>query len=184
MSALGIESDRPVKISDGSIIVAFVCISDAPGAQGESIVGIELNRLVVISDGSVVGAYVRISIAPVPKGETAFGIEPDRLVKIGDGPVIVAGVGICIAFADQGRVARTRLGFGSFAVIFRRSNSLLLSFLTFALNFCLSRRLAFLPCLKKRLPLLFGFLTLALSFRLGLRSSIALRSLLRPRRPH
>ena len=129
-------------------------------------------------------AFVRISIAPVPKGETAFGIEPDRLVKIGDGPVIVAGVGNCIALADQGRVARTRLGFGSFAVIFGRSDSLLLGFLISAVSFCLSQRLAFLPRLKKRLPLLFGFLTLALSFRLGLRSRIALRSLLRPRRPH
>ena len=87
--------------------------------------------------------------------------------------MIVAGVGNCITLADQGRVARTRLGFGSFAVIFGRSDSLLLGFLTFALSFCLSRRtrLAFLPRLKKCLQLLFGFLTLALRFRLALRGS-------------
>ena len=78
-----------------------------------------------------------ISFAPASKGESAFGIESDRLVVIGDGPVIVAGVGICSALADQGRVACSRLGFSSIALLLRpeSSDSLLLGFLTLALSF-------------------------------------------------
>jgi hypothetical protein len=131
VSVLGIESDRLIVISKGSVVVALVCISDAPVAEGESTLGVKSDRLVVIGEGSVMIAFVRISVASAYKGESAFGIESDCLVVLGDGPVIVAEVGICIALADQSSVACSRLGFSSVALLLgspQSSDSLLLRF--------------------------------------------------------
>ena len=51
--ALRIESDRLVKIGNGSIIVAFVRIEDASVPKGVSTLGIDSDRLVKIGEGSV-----------------------------------------------------------------------------------------------------------------------------------
>src|SRR4029077_19934925 len=120
MRTRGFKKDRLVKIGEGSVIVAFVRISDAPVAEGESAFGVKSNRFAVISEGAVVVAFVRISIASTNEGERAFGIESNRLVIIGDGPVVVAGLGICIALADQDSVACSRFCFRSFALILLR----------------------------------------------------------------
>src|SRR5262245_16329617 len=50
-SALGIESNRLIVISDGSLIVAFFCISVAPLCEGGSVCRVESNRLAVSGDG-------------------------------------------------------------------------------------------------------------------------------------
>jgi hypothetical protein len=168
VSTLGTKSDRLVKIGEGSVVVAFVRISDAPIAEGESAFGVKSDRLVVISEGAVVVAFVRKSVASANKGESAFGIEADRLVVIGDGPVVVASLGICIALADKGSVACSRFGFRSFALLLLRrpesSNSLLLDFLTLALSFRLGR-CSCLALLLRCQPLFPCLLQLAAGFR-------------------
>ena len=74
-SIVGIESNRLVVISDGSVVVAFVPISIAPVPKGETAFGIEPDRLVKIGDGLVIVAFVCISDAPGAQGESALGIE-------------------------------------------------------------------------------------------------------------
>ena len=57
-SIVGIKSDRFVVIDNGSIMIAFVRIRNAPVAKGESALGIKSDRFAVISDGSIVVAFI------------------------------------------------------------------------------------------------------------------------------
>jgi hypothetical protein len=67
-SIVGIKSDRHIKIGDGSAVVAFERINDAPVSKGVSALGVYSNSLIKISDGSFVLAFVCITDAPVAHG--------------------------------------------------------------------------------------------------------------------
>src|SRR5215471_10875814 len=71
MRTLGFKKDRLVEIGEGSGIVAFVRISDAPVTDGESAFGVKSDRLGVISEGAFVIAGLRICIAFADKGSVA-----------------------------------------------------------------------------------------------------------------
>ena len=80
-SALGIELDRPVKISDGSVIVAFGGVDNAPVPKGVSALWIESNCPVKISDGSIIVAFGGICDAPGAQGERA-SLEFSRIASL------------------------------------------------------------------------------------------------------
>src|SRR6516225_240848 len=64
---VGVKSNCLVVISDGSFVVAFVCINDASVPKGVGALGFESNRLVKIGKRSVVGAFACINDASVAK---------------------------------------------------------------------------------------------------------------------
>src|SRR5467141_621078 len=76
---LRLESNGLVVIGNGSVLVAFFPISDAPVVKGHSVVGIQSDLLGVVRNGSVEVAFAPISGTPVGKGESVLRIESHRL---------------------------------------------------------------------------------------------------------
>ena len=100
-SKFGIAHDSLTVIRNGSVVVAFTRISDAPVEIGTRFLGIELDGLVVIGNGSILVAFFRISDAPVYKGVSSVGIELDGLVVVGYGLV-----GVAFSFINEAPVVK------------------------------------------------------------------------------